>query len=120
MANRQLSEKEVEELFRPLFEKISILIREKCHGDEELHWALRRKIAKELTYAERGKPASRSALKRFKIKEQHGKCAICNKLLPKENVVLDRYEAMKGYTKENTRVICKECDYKVQKRRGFK
>ena len=80
-------------------------------GDEDLRWALRRKIYKELTHDERGKPMQRRALKTFKRKEKGGRCAECQGELPKTNVVLDRLEAMKGYTKENTRLLCRDCDY---------
>lgn len=31
----------------------------------------------------------------------------------------NRYEAMKGYTKENTRLLCGDCDYRIQQERGF-
>jgi hypothetical protein len=34
--------------------------------------------------------------------------------------VLDRIEAMKGYTAENTRVLCQPCDTTVQIERGYK
>jgi len=33
--------------------------------------------------------------------------------------VLDRLEAMPGYTLENTRLLCPECDKKVQTERRF-
>lgn len=87
--------------------------------DEQLFWALRRKLAKELSYDERGKPTHRRQLKAFKRGEQGGKCAICGEILPERNAVLDRREAMLGYTPENTRLICKECDDRVQAERGF-
>jgi len=33
--------------------------------------------------------------------------------------VLDRLSAMKGYTDENTRLICSLCDITIQSRRGY-
>jgi len=88
-------------------------------GDPNLLFALRRKLAKELSYDERGTPAERAKLKAFKRGEQDNKCARCGSELPEENVDLDRIEAMKGYTRENTRLLCKECHYTQQKERGF-
>jgi hypothetical protein len=80
---------------------------------------MRRKVYKELMYDERGKPMQRRALKMFKRKEQGDRCAECHAELPKTNVVLDRREAMKGYTKENTRLLCRDCDYGIQQERAF-
>jgi ribosomal protein L44E len=87
--------------------------------DEQLLFALRRKLAKELGYDERGKPMQRRQLKAVKRTLQGGKCAICSQPLPEKNVVLDRLEAMDGYTEANTRLICRSCDYQVQESRGF-
>ncbi|HEX7679757.1 MAG TPA: hypothetical protein VF713_16625 [Thermoanaerobaculia bacterium] len=88
-------------------------------GDPSLLWALRRKLAKELFYDERGKPTHRKLLKATKRGEQQNKCAVCQKELPAKNAVLDRHEAMKGYTAENTRLICPECDVQIQTERGY-
>ena len=63
-------------------------------GDENLLWALRRKITKELGYDERGKPGHRTKLKQLKRKEQKNLCALCQKPLPEEGSVLDRLQAM--------------------------
>jgi len=107
-------------LFRPFFNYINNRLRKVCLGDENLLWALRRKIAKELIYAERGTPMHRRRIKALKRKQQNNKCAACHKSLPIHNVVLDRLKAMDGYTLENTRVLCRDCDYRIQKKRGFK
>jgi len=119
MPNRRLTDKEISDVFRPLFEQTRARLRELSAGDDQLHWALRRKLAKELTYDERGKPGERKQLKAYKRGEQKGKCALCGSELPETNVVLDRLEAMAGYTRENTRLICRECDFKLQSSRGF-
>ena len=50
---------------------------------------------------------------------QQGKCAICRRDLPERNAVLDRIEAMRGYTRDNTRLLCRECDDRQQEERGF-
>jgi ribosomal protein L44E len=118
LTNRRLTEPELES-FRPLLEEVRKKLRELSGGDEQLFWAFRRKLAKELSYDERGKPMLRRQLKAFKRGEQSGKCAVCNNDLPERNTVLDRFEAMNGYTAENTRLICKSCDDKIQAERGF-
>ncbi len=83
-------------------------------GDEALVWALRRKIFKELMHDERGQPMARRALKELKRSAQGGLCPMCKEQLPEKNTVLDRLEAMKGYTVENTRLLCPPCDTRLQ------
>jgi hypothetical protein len=39
--------------------------------------------------------------------------------LPERYCVLDRAAAAKGYTPENTRLICQACDVKSQASRGY-
>ena len=119
MPNRQLSAEELSQLFAPLIDDVRDRIRELANGDESLYWALRRKLYKELSYDERGKPAQRKKLKDLKRAEQDNKCALCKASLPAKYIVLDRFEAMGGYTAENTRLLCQECDTSVQKERGY-
>jgi hypothetical protein len=88
-------------------------------GDALLLFAYRRKIAKELVYDERGKPIFRKALKSRKMGEQGEICAVCHNPLPEKYAVLDRLNAHAGYTPENTRLICAECDLKTQAERGY-
>lgn len=83
-------------------------------GDAALLWALRRKIFKELMQDERGQPMARQALKEAKRLSQNGLCVACQGPLPEKNSVLDRLEAMKGYTLENTRLLCPSCDTRLQ------
>lgn len=83
-------------------------------------WAFRRKVFKELTYDERGKPMERRKLKEAKWKSQRGICPACNGSLPEKYCVLDRLEAMKGYTSENTRLLCSSCDSRLQSEKGYK
>ena len=119
MWNRNLTLSELETLFRPLMAEVREKLTRLAKGDAELHWALRRKLSKELTYDERSTPMERRALKAFKRGQQGNKCAICDSELPERNAVLDRLEAMKGYTRENTRLLCRTCDQVAQERRGF-
>ncbi len=120
MPNRQLTQKELEDLFKPLITEVREKLTRLASGDTELHWALRRKLAKELTYDERSRPGDRVKLKAFKRGQQNNKCAMCSCELPEKYATLDRFEAMKGYTPENTRLICRDCDERIQKERGYK
>lgn len=119
MPTRQLTPGELFNLFAPLLSEVRARLKTLSAGDEPLLWALRRKLAKELSYDERGKPMHRRQLKALKRGEQGGKCPLCQRELPARNAVLDRLEAMKGYTAENTRLLCPECDDKIQVERGF-
>jgi len=58
-------------------------------------------------------------LKKLKLEEQGGLCPICSMKLPESYNVLDRLQAVDGYTPENTRLICNECDKKVQRERRY-
>jgi ribosomal protein L44E len=120
MPNRQLTSEELEHLFAPLISVARSLLLQLAHDDADLHWALRRKLAKELTYDERSNPNARRKLKALKRKEQRNKCAVCTRELPPSYNTLDRLEAMKGYTSENTQLICQKCDIDTQRRRGYK
>jgi len=117
--NRNLTAAELRDLFAPLFADVRAKLDAASGGDDQLLWALRRKLSKELSYLERGKPMVRKALKLAKRVEQHGLCAICGQLLPEQGAVLDRKEAMAGYTLENIQLVHHECDRKLQAERGF-
>jgi hypothetical protein len=103
-----------------LIDEVRVKLRALTGDDTNYHWALRRKLAKELVYDERGKTGHRVKLKALKRKEQNEICPLCQQQLPEKYCVLDRAEAVKGYTMENTRLICQACDYKTQKERGYK
>ena len=120
MPNRQLSSEELEGLFSPFITEVRQRLDNLSRGDKDLLWALRRKLYKELTYDERGKPMQRRKLKELKRAEQDNKCPLCSTSLPLKYVVLDRIEAMKGYTPENTRLLCQACDTRVQQERGYR
>jgi hypothetical protein len=119
MPNRRLSQAELDCLFAPFVTRVREQLQQLSSGDPELLWALRRKLAKELSYDERGKPMHRKLLKAQKRGQQKNQCAICASELPDKNAVLDRVEAMKGYTTENTRLLCPACDVAVQEQRGY-
>jgi hypothetical protein len=119
MPNRNLTPSELEkanDLLASIRERLVAL----AEGDLQLHFAYRRKIAKELTYDERKKPMQRRMLKLEKRALQRGLCAACGEELPEKYTVLDRLDAIAGYTNENTRLVCETCDRRVQKERGFK
>jgi ribosomal protein L44E len=88
--------------------------------DPALLFAYRRKIAKELGYDERSKPMVRRRLKTLKRRTQNGTCPLCSEALPDKYAVLDRLDAAGGYTEDNTRLICEECDRQVQAQRAFR
>jgi len=119
LPNRQLTAQELADLFVPLIEDVRRKLVALTGGDDGSLFALRRKLAEELSYDERGTPTERNNLKAFKRGQQGNQCARSSNELPQENVVLDRIEAMKGYTPENTRLLCRDCDYAQQKERGF-
>ena len=120
MPNRQLTAQELETLSRPLLADVRQRLRVLAGSDNDLLWALRRKLFKELMYDERGKPMQRVALKKAKRAEQENLCALCHETLPAKGSVLDRLQAMDGYTAENTRVLCPTCDTRIQTERGYK
>ncbi len=120
MANRQLTPEELLGLASPLLRSVRERLIELSGGDPELLFALRRKLAKELSYDERGKPLARVKLKIQKRFEQGGCCKECRTPLPERGAVLDRLTAMGGYTPDNTRLLCPACDTKLQQERGYK
>jgi hypothetical protein len=118
MANRRLSEVELASA-SALLEKIRARLNVLSGGDRELRFALNRKIYKELGYDERSKPMARRRLKIAKFNEQNGRCAECGKPLGEKYSVLDRRNAVDGYTAANTRLVHPDCDYKKQASKGY-
>lgn len=112
MATRKLTKTEIADLFQPLYQDVSRRLEELSAGESSLLWALRRKLAKTLSYNERGTPMHRRKIKLLKFKEQNGLCAECGKPLPTRDTILDRLDAMKGYTVENTRLMCRRATTK--------
>jgi hypothetical protein len=83
--NRQLTAQERERSFMPLMAEVQSRLVDLSSGDADLLWAIRRKLAKELSYLERSKPAQRKALKKRKVREQDGICPECSTALPESN-----------------------------------
>lgn len=119
MTNPRLTEEQLKTLFQPIFEAVKAELERASGGDARLLWALRRKLAKELVYLERGDPAARGKLKLEKRVEQKGRCPICNEPLPEKNAELDRFEAFDGYTPENTRLVHHECHIAEQVKKRY-
>jgi hypothetical protein len=119
VSNPQLSKEQIQTLFYPLFKRTIKDLSKQSGGNKGLHFALRRKLTKELGYLERSKPATRIKLKQIKFVEQNGKCPICKKCLPKKYAELDRSEAINGYTAENTRLVHHDCHITEQKKKGY-
>jgi hypothetical protein len=117
--NRNLTADELRDVFNPLLTQVRSRLVELTNGDPDYHWALRRKLAKELVYDERSKPMQRRALKTRKRKAQSGLCAVCQTSLPELGSVLDRTRAMDGYTDANTRLICPACDARLQSEKRY-
>lgn len=119
MPNRTLTPLELasaNELLEEVRARLAVLAGE----DQELLFAYRRKISKELVYDERSKPMVRRRLKMLKRKQQGGACAVCRDPLPDTYTVLDRLHAIGGYTEANTRLLCQACDRQVQTERSFR
>jgi hypothetical protein len=118
MPNRVLNAEELV-LANELLAEIRGRLQALSRDDPELLFAFRRKLFKELSYDERSAPSARRKLKALKRTEQSGVCPLCQKALPASYVVLDRIRAVDGYTAQNTRLICQECDIAVQRSRGY-
>ena len=119
MPNRNLDPLELKKA-NTLLARIRKSILEYSDGDLDLEFAFRRKIYKELTYDERGKPNLRKKLKEKKRLSQNNLCTSCKQILPLKYAVLDRLNAKDGYTEENTNLICPDCDTKIQGSRGYR
>jgi hypothetical protein len=102
-----------------LLETVRIRLTELSSGDPVVLFAMRRRVYIRLSYDERGTPAQRIKLKNQKWKLQGGKCAICNMDLPVTEAELDRFDALAGYTSENTQLIHHACHRKQQEERKF-
>ena len=118
MSNRQLTNEE-RELANQILSDVREHIKEHSNEDTSLEWALRRYVYIRLQHDERGTPMERRMLKAKLMAKQHALCPICGKQLPEKGSVLDRLEAMKGYTEDNTRLLCPSCDTKIQEQRRY-
>jgi len=104
---------------RRIVEDVRKVIADGSGGDAALVWAMRRYIYIRLQYDERGSPIHRRLLKLKKMVAQKGKCALCGVELPERGAELDRFDPMKGYTEENTQVVCQKCHREGQAKKEF-
>jgi len=94
-------------------------------GDQRFAFALRRYVFKNLSYDERDTPARRTKLKLQKLVDQNGICAYAKcptphvKMTKEEEPELDRLDAIKGYTPENTVLMHHGCHRLSQKEKRF-
>lgn len=117
--NPRLTDTQRDELFLPLFDFVQSELNRLSGGDDALLFALRRKLAKELMYLERSKPAQRKRLKSKMWKKQNGLCALCHQPMDVTGSELDRFKAIDGYTEDNVRLIHHECHIDDQRQKGF-
>jgi hypothetical protein len=118
MPNRNLNAEELKranELLADIRKRLTLL----AAGNPLLPFAYRRKVAKELTYDERGKPGERAKVKAVKWGQQNGKCAHCGRKLELKYSELDRKNAADGYTIENTELVHAECHRDRQAATGY-
>ncbi len=120
MPTRKLNDEELK-MTNALLEEVRHSIERLSGNDLDLRFAIRRKVAKELSYDERGKPAQRKKLRLKLLRLQKGLCARCGKPLPllARGAILDRRDAMAGYAVENVTLICRLCDDELQESRRF-
>lgn len=119
MAGPRLTDEQRAKLFEPLFKRVVADLQRVSGGNKDVIWALRRKLAKDLTYLERGTPTERKILKAVMWHKQKGKCAICKKRMELRNSELDRKVTVRGYIESNVRLVHHDCHIKDQARRGF-
>jgi hypothetical protein len=113
MPNRNLAAdelKHVNELLGDIRKRLTSL----AAGDPLLVFAYRRKVIKELSYDERGKPVARAKLKAMKWGLQNRRCAHCGEEMPLKYSELDRRNAADGYTEENTELVHAKCHQERQ------
>ena len=118
MPNRNLNADELKRA-NELLQEIRGRLNELAAGDALLRFAYRRKIIKELSYDERGKPVARAKLKALKWGLQNRKCAHCGEEMPLKYSELDRKNAADGYTEENTELVHAKCHQERQAAKGY-
>ena len=106
---------------RPILAKVRKFIDGAAGRRPLLKFKIRRYIYKQLSYDERGKPATRRLLKHKKYRQQRGVCTWCHrKLRQAVYAELDRKVAWKGYTESNTQLIHARCHHAQQRARGYR
>lgn len=118
MPNRRLTEPEIAGL-NALQERVVADLKGMAGEDEVLLFAMRRRLYTRLMYMERGTPAHRTKLKADKWQQQNGLCKLCHKPVDQKHSELDRADPVKGYTRDNTRLVHHDCHVEDQRRKGF-
>jgi hypothetical protein len=118
MPNRNLNAEQLA-MANELLTEIRKRLGDLSGSDLELLFAYRRKIAKELTYDERGKPNARNKLKALKWGLQGRRCAHCGEEMPLKYSELDRKVALAGYTEENTELVHAKCHHERQAKNAY-
>lgn len=118
MPNRTLSPDELKHA-NSLLKEIRERLKKLSKDDPLLHFAYRRKVMKELSYDERGKPAARKQLKALKWGQQNKKCAHCKRPLELRYSELDRKNAADGYTEQNTELVHAKCHQERQAAKNY-
>jgi hypothetical protein len=110
---------------RQILAEVRQRMTEAAGGDQRFAFALRRYVYKKLSYDERDNPARRTKLKLQKLVDQDGKCGYPRcptpdvRMTKEDEPELDRLDAIKGYTRENTMLMHHGCHRLSQKERGF-
>jgi 5-methylcytosine-specific restriction endonuclease McrA len=115
---RRLTPAERTDKADPIIAKVREMIRDAATGDAELEFAIRRRVWNKIGQDERSLKV-RIALKKLKRTKQDGKCTLCGGPLPAKGSVLDRLKTMDLYTEANTRLLCPDCDRRVQEERRY-
>jgi len=110
---------------REILAEVRRRIADAADGDQQFTFTLRRYVFKNLSYDERGTPKQRTKLKLQKLVDQDGICGYekCPtphlKMTKEEEPELDRLDAIKSYTPENTVLMHHGCHRLSQKEKGF-
>lgn len=110
---------------REILVEIRRRIADAAGADQRFAFALRRYVFKNLSYDERDTPARRTKLKLQKLIDQGGICAYSAcptprlKMTKEQEPELDRVDAIKGYTPENTVLMHHACHRFSQREKRF-
>lgn len=110
---------------RGLLERIRAEIDQIAAGDSMTAFQVRRYIAKQLMYDERGTPTERKIKKALLYERQKGLCGLCGKPMEKKGNDLHRtHETWRGYDVDgpnpNTILLHGECHNRQQEERGYR
>jgi hypothetical protein len=109
MSGPRLTREQRDKLYRPLHQRVLADLTATGKGAPEILWALRRKLARDLTYMERSTPAARKKLKARMFAKQNGRCALCGKQMIQRGAELDRFNPYDSYVENNVRLVHHDC-----------